>query len=73
MQLVSIIEQLKRIRIIEQLKRSLLMLIQECILTLIKKIVRKVLNLKLVLMLEYQNIRIFLIKAMFEICLENFL
>ena len=30
-----------------------------------KKIIRKVLNLKLVIMLEYQNVKIFLQKAMF--------
>ena len=41
--------------------------------TLIKKIIKKVLNLKLVIMLEYQNIKIFLEKAMFQIGLTKFL
>ena len=43
------------------------------ILTLKKKIIRKVLNLKLVIMLEYQNIKIFFQKAMFQIVLKKFL
>ena len=43
------------------------------ILTLIKKIIRKVLNLKLVIMLEYLNIKIFLQKVMFQISLKKFL
>ena len=38
-----------------------------------KKIIRSVLNLKLVIMLEYQNIKMFLQKAMFQICLKKFL
>ena len=37
-----------------------------------KKIIRKVLNLKLVIMLEYQNIKIFLQKPMFQISLKFF-
>ena len=36
---------------------------QAHILTLVKKLVMKVLNLKLVILLEYQNIKIFLQKA----------
>ena len=39
----------------------------------IKKIIRKVLNLKLVIMLEHQNIKLFLKKAMFQIGLKKFL
>ena len=38
-----------------------------------KKIIRKILNLKLVIMLEYQNIKIFLQKATFKIGLKKFL
>ena len=38
---------------------------------LIRKIIRKVLNIKLVVMLEYQNIKIFLQKAMFQIGLKK--
>ena len=43
------------------------------ILILRTKIIAKVLNLKLVIMLEYQNIKIFLQKAVFEIVLKKFL
>ena len=43
------------------------------VLTLIKKIIKKLLNLKLVIMLKYQNLNIFLQKAMFQIGLKNFL
>ena len=35
-----------------------------------KKIMRKILNLKIVIMLEYQNINIFLQKVMFQIGLK---
>ena len=38
---------------------------------LIRKIIRKVLNIKLVVMLEYQNIKIFLQKAMFQIGIKK--
>ena len=38
---------------------------QSHILALIKKIITKILNLQLAIMLEYQNIKIFLQKAMF--------
>ena len=38
-----------------------------------KKITRKVLHLKLVIMLEYQNIKIFLQKVTFKIGLKKFL
>ena len=40
--------------------------------TLIKKIIRKVLILKLVIMSEYQNRKIFLQNAVFQICLKKF-
>ena len=43
------------------------------ILTLIKKIIMKVLNLELVIMLEYQKIKLFCQKAMFQIGLKKFL
>ena len=39
----------------------------------IQKIIRKVLNLKLMIMLEYQNIKRFLQKAMFQIGLRKVL
>ena len=39
----------------------------------IKKITRKTLNLKLMVMLEYQNTKMYLQKAMFQILLKNFL
>ena len=39
----------------------------------LKKIIRKFLNLKFVIMLEYQNIKIFLQKAMFQIGRKKFL
>ena len=41
--------------------------------TLVKKIIRKVLNLKLVIMLDYQNLKTFLQKLMFQIGLKKFL
>ena len=45
----------------------------KCItLTLVKKLMIQILNLKLVTLLEYQNIKIFLQKAMFEIGLKKF-
>ena len=40
---------------------------------LIRKIIRKVLNIKLVVMLEYKNIKIFLQKAMFQIGIKKHL
>ena len=43
------------------------------ILTLIKKIIIKILNLKLVIMWDYQNIKAFLQKVLFQIGLETFL
>ena len=44
---------------------------QAHILTLVKKIM--ILNLKLLILLEYENIKIFLQKAMFQIGLKKFL
>ena len=38
-----------------------------------KRIMMKILNLKLVILLEYQNIKTFLQKAMFQIGLKKFL
>ena len=43
------------------------------ILTLIRKLMINILNLKLVIPLEYQNIKTFLQKAMFQIGLKKFL
>ena len=45
---------------------------QAHILTLVKKLMIKLLNLKLVTLLEYQNIKTFLQKAMFQIGLQKF-
>ena len=41
------------------------------ILTLIKKLVRKIINLRLVMMLEYQNIKGFLQNAMLQTGLKK--
>ena len=46
---------------------------QAHILTLIKKLIIKILNVKLVVLLEYQNMKTFLQKAMFQIDLKKFL
>ena len=43
------------------------------ILTLVKKLMMKILNLKLVILLEYQNIKTFLQKTMFQIGLTKVL
>ena len=43
------------------------------ILTVVKKLIIKILNLKLVILLEYQNIKTFLQKAEFQIGLKKFL
>ena len=48
------------IHVIAQLKWKLLMQNQTHILTLVKKLIIKIRNLKLAIMLEYQNIEIFL-------------
>ena len=45
---------------------------QTHILILVKKLMIKILNLKLVILLEYQNMETFLQKAMFQIGLKNF-
>ena len=47
--------------------------VKACILTLIKKIITKVLNIKLVIMLEYETVKTFLQKNTFEIGLKRFL
>ena len=55
-------------------KMLMLMKNQTDILTLVKKIItRKILNLKLLIMLEYQNIKIFLQKVTLQIGLNKFL
>ena len=46
---------------------------QAHILALVKKLIIKVLNLKLMIFLEYQDIKTFLRKAMFQIGLKKFL
>ena len=46
---------------------------QAHILTLLKKLIIKILNLKLVILLEYQNIKIFLQKVTLQIGLKTFL
>ena len=43
------------------------------ILTVVKKLMIKILNLKLVTLLEYQNIKILLQKVTFQIGLKKFL
>ena len=43
------------------------------ILTLVKKLMMNILNLKLVILLEYKNIKTFSQKAMFQISLMEFL
>ena len=43
------------------------------LLTLVKKLMMKILNLKLVVLLEYQNKKAFLQKVMFQIGLKKFL
>ena len=42
-------------------------------LILVKKLIIKIQNLELVIMLEYQNIKTFLQKAMFQIGVKKFL
>ena len=41
--------------------------------TLLKKLMIKILNLKLVIMLEYQNTKTFLLKGILQIDLKNYL
>ena len=43
------------------------------ILTLIEKIIKKILNLKFMIMLEYQNTKTFLQKVTFQIGLKKYL
>ena len=59
--------------IIEQSKCSLLMLEIIHILALLKKLIVKILNLKFVIMLEYQNTKTFLLKDVLQIGLKKFL
>ena len=59
------------IHVIEQLKWNVLMLKMIHILNLVYKLMIKIPNLKLVLMLEYQNT--FLLKAILQIGLKTFL
>ena len=54
------------------IKMKLLMLQIINALTLAKKLMVKILNLKLVIMLEYQNIKTFLLKATHQIGLKKF-
>ena len=63
----------KTIKSIEQLKRSLLMLKTTHILTLAKKLIIIILNLKLVIMGEYRNIKTFSLKAILQIGLKKLL
>ena len=49
------------------------MLNQAHILTLVTKLMIKILNLRVVIFLEYQNIKTFLQKAMLQIGLKRFL
>ena len=46
---------------------------QADILTLVKKLMIKILNLKLVVLLEYQNKKVFLQMFTLQICLKTFL
>ena len=46
---------------------------QADILTLVKKLMIKILNLKLVVLLEYQNKKVFLQMFTLQICLKKFL
>ena len=46
---------------------------QACASTKVKKLIAKILNLKLVILLEYQNIKTFLRETMYKIGLNKFL
>ena len=59
--------------ILEQLEWSLLKLKIIHILALLNKLMIKILNLKLVIMLEYQNTKTFLVKDILQIGLKKFL
>ena len=54
-------------------RTNLLMQNQKHTLTLVEKLMIKILNLKLVILLEYQNIKTFLQKITFQIVLKKFL
>ena len=58
---------------IAQLKWNFLMQNQTHILALVNKLIIKILNLKLLILLEYQNMKIYLQEVMFQICLKKFL
>ena len=60
------------IHTIAQLKRNLLIQNQTHILTLIKKLIIKILSSKLVILLQYQNIKMFLQKVTLKIHLKRF-
>ena len=68
----EIIQLINIIHIIAQLKRNQLMQNEAGILTLVKQLMMKILYLKLVKLLEYQNIKT-LQKARFQIGLKMFL
>ena len=61
------------IHIIEQLKWNLQILKIMHKLTIVKKLVIKILNFRLVIMLKYQNIETFLLKDILQIGLKKFL
>ena len=61
------------IHVVEQLKSSLLMLKVVHILTLAKKLMIKILNFKLLIMLEYQNAKTFFLNSILQIGLKKFL
>ena len=54
-------------------KLNPLMLNQSHILSLVNKLIIKILNFKLVILVEYQNVKTFLLKALFQIGLKMFL
>ena len=58
---------------VELLKRNLLTLRVIIILNTMKILIKKILNLKLVTMLEFQNIKIFLLKDIPQINQKKFL
>ena len=57
---------------IGQLESSLLVLKIIHILIMVKKLIIKILNLKLVIMSEYQNTKTFLLKAILKLVFRNF-
>ena len=61
------------IYIMEQLKCNPLKLKIRHILTILKKLMTEILNLKLVIMSEYQNTKTYLLKGLLQIGLKRFL